>query len=113
MNTMAVKDHGSGLTTCGVFCSGEPSLTNPVEYACLAVCWDGSRSTSLLPSCSPSSGYSLPSAATAEQLCDELLGHMLECGVCLGLEAPCPIQQRVQHQIAAHGGAQTGVVFAF
>jgi hypothetical protein len=50
---------------------------------------------------------------SADELCDELLKHMLDCDVCLAKgEHACSGYRFLHRQIAAHGGPRTGVVFA-
>ena len=50
---------------------------------------------------------------SADELCSEILDHMLGCDQCLnGNEHSCPIYQRLDSQIIALGGASKGMVFA-
>ena len=50
---------------------------------------------------------------SADELCDELLKHMLDCDVCLTIgEHACSHYRFLHWQIAAQGGPCTGVVFA-
>ena len=50
---------------------------------------------------------------SADELCDDLLEHMLDCDLCLnpGKDSCCFCQQ-LQGSIAAEGGATNGVIFA-
>jgi hypothetical protein len=50
---------------------------------------------------------------SADELCDDLLEHMLDCDLCLnpGKDSCCFCQQ-LQGSIAAEGGASNGVIFA-
>ncbi len=51
---------------------------------------------------------------TANELCDQLLAHMLDCDLCLDPGQPaCPACMSLQSEIKAQGGAAAGVVFAF
>ncbi|MBV9037571.1 MAG: hypothetical protein JO182_23980 [Acidobacteriaceae bacterium] len=57
-----------------------------------------------------------PSAAlrSTDELCDELLGHMLDCDLCLNRsEHACTVYGQYQNQIALAGRPQRGVIFAF
>ncbi len=50
----------------------------------------------------------------ANELCEQLLAHMLDCDLCLDPEQPtCAVCMSLQNGIKAQGGASTGVVFAF
>lgn len=50
---------------------------------------------------------------SADELCDELLGHMLDCDLCLNRsEHTCTTYGHYQNQIALAGRPQRGVVFA-
>jgi hypothetical protein len=54
------------------------------------------------------------SAIRANDLCNELLAHMLECEVCLDPAQPeCAVCMSLQSEIRAQGGPAAGVVFAF
>jgi hypothetical protein len=49
----------------------------------------------------------------AEMLCDQLLGHMLECELCLDPEQPtCAVCVSLQGEISALGGPANGAIFA-
>jgi hypothetical protein len=51
---------------------------------------------------------------SADDLCDELLGHMLDCDLCLNRsEHDCSVYQNYQGRIALSGRPQKGIVFAF
>jgi hypothetical protein len=75
-----------------------------------------------LPSAVPAPGKAAPlfhsesgniAFCSADELCDELLKHMLDCDVCLAKgEYACSGYRFLHRQIAAHGGPRTGVVFA-
>jgi hypothetical protein len=59
-------------------------------------------------SCSPVRELSV------DELCDELLLHMLDCDLCLNRgEHTCSVHQSYQNQIALGGRPQRGTVFAF
>ena len=50
---------------------------------------------------------------SADQLCDELLNHMLDCDLCLNRgEHKCSDYNHYQSQIALAGRPQKGIVFA-
>lgn len=56
-----------------------------------------------------------PSGAlrSADELCDELLGHMLDCDLCLNRsEHTCATYGHYQSQIVLAGRPQRGVIFA-
>lgn len=57
---------------------------------------------------------SLPAKeARPDDLCDELLAHMLDCELCLNPDQPeCSVCAGLQSRIGALGGATTAVVFA-
>ena len=64
-------------------------------------------------SCSPAKELSVASRSV-DDLCDELLGHMLDCDLCLNRnEHVCSSYQSYQSQIALGGRPQKGIVFAF
>jgi hypothetical protein len=49
----------------------------------------------------------------ADELCDQLLAHMLDCELCLDPERPtCAICSGLQNEIKAQGGPAKGIVFA-
>jgi hypothetical protein len=57
-------------------------------------------------------------AVSADELCDELLAHMLDCGECLngcvdGTEKMCPIERKLQEQIKTLGGSKEPRVFGY
>jgi len=53
------------------------------------------------------------SEARPDDLCDQLLVHMLDCDLCLDPEQPeCQVCAGLQSRIRAQGGAATGLVFA-
>ena len=53
-------------------------------------------------------------ARSADELCDELLAHMLDCDLCLNRnEHTCSAYGHYQSQIALAGYPQKGVVFAY
>ena len=50
---------------------------------------------------------------SADELCDALMDHMLECPECLGgLDSTCAVYGRMQEQIKAQRGPSKGMVFA-
>ncbi len=52
--------------------------------------------------------------SSADQLCDQLSEHILECDLCLyGNECDCTVYREFQGQIAANGGSKTGLALAF
>ena len=52
--------------------------------------------------------------SSADQLCDQLTEHILECDLCLyGNECDCVVYGSIQEQIAAKGGSKSGMVLAF
>ena len=54
------------------------------------------------------------SSRSADELCDDLLEHMLDCDLCLNSgEDTCCVHQQFRAGIARRGGASKGVVFAF
>ncbi len=56
---------------------------------------------------------SLPGSTSADELCDALMDHMLDCPTCLsGLDTECAVYGRMQEQIHAHQGASKGLVLA-
>jgi hypothetical protein len=66
--------------------------------------------STLLPFADARSG----SVRQANELCDQLLTHMLDCDLCLDPEQPaCAVCMSLQSEIKAQGGVGTGVVFAF
>jgi hypothetical protein len=53
------------------------------------------------------------SEARPDDLCNDLLVHMLDCDLCLDPEQPeCPVCTGLQSRIKAQGGATAGVLFA-
>jgi len=55
----------------------------------------------------------VPALRSADELCDELLGHMLDCDLCLNRsEHACTVYGHYQDQIALAGRPQRGVIFA-
>ena len=68
---------------------------------------------------SPALSYLTPAPAScsprsADELCDALLEHMLDCDLCLNRsEHSCSIYGHYQSQIALAGHPQKGIVFAF
>lgn len=53
------------------------------------------------------------SEAHPNDLCNDLLVHMLDCDLCLDPEQPeCPVCAGLQSRIKAQGGATAGVLFA-
>jgi hypothetical protein len=63
--------------------------------------------------CSPLKASSI-AARSADELCDELLEHMLDCDLCLNRnEHTCSAYGHYQGQIALAGRPQKGMVFAF
>jgi len=55
----------------------------------------------------------LPGSNSADELCDALMDHMLDCPVCLsGLDAGCAVYSRMQEQVKAQHGASKGLVLA-
>ncbi|MDQ2711235.1 MAG: hypothetical protein M3Y24_03185 [Acidobacteriota bacterium] len=64
--------------------------------------------------CLPIADADFSMQSSADQLCDQLTEHILECDLCLyGNEYDCALYSRLQEQIAATGGSKTGLVFAF
>lgn len=62
--------------------------------------------------CSPSKAHAMASRS-ADQICDELLYHMLDCDLCLsGSEHTCAVHQQYQAQLVLVGQPQNGVIFA-
>lgn len=56
---------------------------------------------------------SLAGSTSADELCDALMDHMLDCPSCLsGLDSSCAVYGRMQDQIKAHQGASKGLVLA-
>jgi len=56
---------------------------------------------------------SLSGANSADELCDALMDHMLECPTCLnGLDSGCAVYGRMQEQIKAHCGPSKGLMLA-
>lgn len=56
---------------------------------------------------------SLSGANSADELCDALMDHMLECPTCLnGLDSGCAVYGRMQEQIKAHRGPSKGLMLA-
>ena len=52
-------------------------------------------------------------AVRANDLCDQLLIHMLDCDLCLDPAQPaCPVCINMQSDIQAQGGPGAGVLFA-
>ena len=50
---------------------------------------------------------------SADELCDSLMDHMLECTTCLdGLDSECAVYGRMQEQIKAYRGPSRGLVLA-
>jgi hypothetical protein len=50
---------------------------------------------------------------SADELCDALMDHMLDCPVCLdGLDSTCAVYGRMQDQIRAQRGPSKGMVLA-
>lgn len=50
---------------------------------------------------------------SADQLCDDLLDHMLDCDLCLNRnEQACSVHNHYQNQLALAGRPQKGIVFA-
>ncbi|HSU33961.1 MAG TPA: hypothetical protein VLJ11_22230 [Bryobacteraceae bacterium] len=50
---------------------------------------------------------------SADELCDALMDHMLDCPVCLGgLDSTCAVYGRMQDQIKAQRGPSKGMVLA-
>jgi hypothetical protein len=50
---------------------------------------------------------------SADQLCDELLDHMLDCDLCLNRkEQNCSVHNHYQSKLALAGRPQRGIVFA-
>ena len=63
----------------------------------------------------PLPGYLVANAAgtTADDLCDALLDHMLDCSTCLdGTESCCPTWQKLQSEIKVAGKPQRGMLLA-
>jgi hypothetical protein len=55
-----------------------------------------------------------PLGRSADELCDDLLMHMLGCGRCLDpVEYSCGVYHGFQSEIAAKGGATKPVAFAY
>jgi hypothetical protein len=50
---------------------------------------------------------------SADELCDALMDHMLECPECLsGLDSTCAVYGRMQDQIKTQRGPSKGMVLA-
>jgi hypothetical protein len=66
------------------------------------------------PATCPTVNAASAASLCADELCDELLGHMLDCDLCLNRsEHACCAYKHYQNQIALAGRPQQGVVFAF
>ncbi len=56
---------------------------------------------------------SLSGSNSADELCDALMDHMLECPTCLdGFDSACSVYGRMQEQIKAHRGPSKGLGLA-
>lgn len=61
----------------------------------------------------PLPAVNLSGTNSADELCDALMDHMLECPTCLdGLDSTCAVYARMQDQIKAHRGPSKGLVLA-
>lgn len=64
-----------------------------------------------IPASIPATNLAGPNSA--DELCDALMDHMLECPACLsGLDSECAVYGRMQEQIKAQNGPSRGLVFA-
>ena len=63
-----------------------------------------------------SSPVEVPSVVirSADELCDELMEHMLDCDLCLNRkEHACSAYEHYQTQLARAGRPKKGIIFAF
>jgi hypothetical protein len=56
-------------------------------------------------------------ASSGDELCEQLLDHVLDCELCLdgfldGREQKCGFYRRLRIQIETHGGATTPLIIA-
>ena len=58
-------------------------------------------------------GAAVAPTTSANELCEVLLDHTLECAVCLqSLKSKCSEYRRIEQQINALGGAKQGTIYA-
>lgn len=116
MNVDSMETNNAVLTAVALLRSDELSWFESLETGGTVAFCERNRSRENLPSDFPRFRLRLPRPKTVstDELCEELLGHMLDCEGCLrGEEAHCATHQILHQQITARGGAKTGVVFAF
>jgi hypothetical protein len=71
-----------------------------------------SSNVSMVPPPAPVPGQKI-AFCSADELCDELLMHMLDCDVCLTRgEYACSGYRFLHWQVVAQGGPHKGIVFA-